>query len=194
MGIDHKFRLVKNVLQRTLPENLYRTMQSLAAIAVSVLVVGFMSGIFYFIVENTLIHTRKLVFFAALSGLLMANIFFWMSKGKYHRYDWGILLAIFFLGCLFSGFAFLTTNRLLAEKDTQQLEYVIFATYEKKMGSDGDDLYAVAVIYIDKAPMHVRLPAQFQGRIPDKAILRIQKSEGFFGFDVIREMEIREYF
>ncbi len=183
---------MENVLKRTLPVFIYKASRSLAAAFLLFLAFGFFSGLYYIVLEHTLIHTQTLALIALLGGILLTNIFFWSSKGKYSGYDWGILMVILVLTTLFTGFSFLGINRLLSEKQTSILEYVIFASYEKRFGAEEDDEFAVAVIYRDKKPMHVRLPAQIQGKIPDKGILRIQKSKGFFGYDVIRSMEIQE--
>jgi len=181
---------VENVLQRTLPENLYRVFNRLVAGVVLFLIIGFISGWYYIIVENTLIHTNKLAMIALFLGFSFSQIFFWTSRGKYQRIDWGILLLLFVASTLISGFLFLSTNRLLAEETTEEIEYIIFSTYKRKMSQKKEDAFPVAVISIDKQPLHLRLSAELTGRIPQKGVLRIEKSQGFWGFDVIRNIEV----
>jgi len=181
---------VENVLQRTLPENLYRVFNRLVAGVVLFLIIGFISGWYYIIVENTLIHTNKLAMIALFLGFSFSQIFFWTSRGKYQRIDWGILLMLFVASTLISGFLFLSTNRLLAEEATEEIEYIIFSTYKRKISQKKEDAFPVAVISIDKQPLHLRLSAELTGRIPQKGVLRIEKSQGFWGFGVIRNIEV----
>lgn len=181
---------MENVLQRTLPENLYRLFNRMVAAVALMLIIGFISGWYYIIVENTLIHSNKLAMIAIFFGFIVTQFFFWFSIGKYQRADWGILILIFVASTLLSGFLFLSSNRIFAEEATQELEYIIFSTYKKKLGNKKADIYPVAVINIDEEPLHLRLSDQFKDRVPQKGVLRIQKSRGFWGFDVIRQMEV----